>query len=109
MTCGCSHHGSVSQRKLMTDTMGKSVVHTKASGSIDPTGFLSVAEFIKMENAMQLWIQSLVLETVIEALSMRHMTPNAFYGKIGEILRGKERQIPKKIEEYVEGQVRHGQ
>ena len=58
---------------------------------------------------MAAWIKTLVLETVIEAVSSTHMNPSSFYGSIAQILRSKEKEIPTKIREYVEGQVKHGQ
>ena len=98
----CTGHapGAISQKGLW--------LNTKARSRLDPTGGFSVSQYLQMEGSMAAWIETLVLETVIEAASMTHMTPEAFYQKMGEILRRKEREIPDKIRQYVENQVQHG-
>lgn len=99
--CGCTNHSFVSQKHLMTGI--------KASGSVDPTGVLSLRAYAQMEGAMGAWIESLVLEAVIEATSQTHMTPASLYQLIGEILDRRRTELPKQLREYVEEQVRHGQ
>ena len=99
-TCATQKRATISQKSLW--------INTKARSNLDVSGAISLTAFLEMEGAMAAWIETLVLETVIEAVSQNYMTATAFYQQMGEILRRKEREIPDMIRRYIQRQVQHG-